>query len=264
MITALAISSQVVRGHVGNSAAGPAMRMLGVQTWCLPTVVLSNHPGHGAAAGLTIPATEMACMLDTLDQHGWLDQVNGVLSGYIAHRDQVQVIADAVRRIKQRNPGVVYACDPVIGDTPKGRYVDVEVAEGIREVLLPLADLITPNHYELGWLSRSTPGDRDSTLRCARALGCERVLVTSTPARNMHRLGTMLVSAGSVHEVETQRLSRVPNGCGDLLAGLLFGCLLLGLEDSVALSRASNHLQRILHASVAAGSDELLLSPQLD
>ena len=42
--------------------------------------------------------------------------------------------------------------DPVLGDAGK-LYVDPAIAVAMQEKLLPLADLMTPNAFELGWLS---------------------------------------------------------------------------------------------------------------
>lgn len=261
MSIVLAISSQVVRGHVGNSAAAFALQRLGIDAWCMPTIVLSNHPGHGEASGMRIPTLKLCGMVDTLDRHGWLGGVDAVLSGYVADPDQVDAIAGAVRRVKQANPGAIYCCDPIIGDTRKGLYVAEDVAQAIRKTLIPRADLLTPNIFELTWLAGQPTANRDAAIRAAREIGRGHVLVTSAPASAENRVCNLLVSADSVSSVETDRLDNVPHGTGDLMAALMVGHMVRGDAPAEALERATASLFRILSASTDAGADEMLLVP---
>jgi pyridoxine kinase len=131
MGTILAISSQVARGHVGLAAAVPALHALGHEVIALPTVLLSNHPGHGAVAGQRIDPVLLGQMLATLDAHGWLARVDAVLSGYLPTPGHVAVVEDAIARVRARNPAAAYFCDPVLGDDPKGLYIAEDAARAL-------------------------------------------------------------------------------------------------------------------------------------
>ena len=62
-------------------------------------------------------------------------------------------ILKAVALVKQRNPEAIYCCDPVIGDIGRGIYVRPGIPEFMRDQVVPAADVVTPNHFELDYLS---------------------------------------------------------------------------------------------------------------
>jgi pyridoxine kinase len=99
----LSIQSDVVRGHVGNGAARFALQRCGFDVWALPTVLLSNHPGHGKVRGETTSVAKLGELLNGLDDHGWLIQCAGILSGYLGSADQAEIVAEAVTRVKAQN-----------------------------------------------------------------------------------------------------------------------------------------------------------------
>ena len=211
---ALCVSSQVVWGPVGNSAAVPALQAKGHEVLALPTVTLSNHPGHGVPQGFRTAPEDMARMLAALAPLHALDGLDAVMTGYFAAAAQVTEMAQLIRRLGVRHVLI----DPVIGD--HGRlYVPHDVANAIRDELLPLATCLTPNGFELAWLSGRDVHDAASAVAAARALGVPEVLATSIPADG-GRLATLLVTAGEVHSVVTPKLANVPHGTGDFLSGL--------------------------------------------
>lgn len=251
----LSIQSEVVRGHVGNAAARFALQRLGIDVWAVPSVLLSNHPGHGRFRGETLPAAQMAALIDGLAANGWLKDCAGVLTGYLGAADQARVAADAVRRVKNANPRALYLCDPVFGDDG-GAYARPGVAEAIARVLLPLADIVTPNRFELTSLTSRKIDDAKSAVEAARLLGKTEAVVTSVPFDG-GRIGTVAVSGGDAWASAAPRLADVPHGSGDLLAALYFACRLRGDVPSVALGAASSAVDGVLRAS--AGVDELRL-----
>lgn len=210
----LSISSQVVWGPVGNSAAVPALQAKGHEVLALPTITLSNHPGHGAPAGFRTQAADMARMFAALEALGALGQLDACLTGYFASAGQVEEVTGLLGRID-----VPYLLvDPVIGD--HGRlYVPEEVAVAIRDNLLPRADGLTPNAFELAWLSGQEVTDEASAVAAARALGIPEVLATSIPAGE-ERLATLLVTPDDVSRVVAPKLAGVAHGTGDFLSGL--------------------------------------------
>lgn len=259
MTVVLSISSQVARGHVGNSATGIVLQSMGIDIWPVPTVVLSNHPGHGATAGLQVPASKINEMLEMLDEWDWLGEVDALLTGYIVRPEQVEAAAMAVRRVKSVNPNAIYCCDPILGDGAKGLYVTEEIAQAVQRTLIPRADLVTPNLFELGWLSGRTVGTSEEIVAAASALGLPATLVTSAPAATPDHLANLLITPDEVHTAETPRLDRVPNGTGDLMTALMLGHHLSGTPNGDALDRATKTVAAVIAASAEAHSDELLL-----
>ncbi len=251
----LSIQSEVVRGHVGNGAARFAMQRVGVDVWAVPTVLLSNHPGHGHFRGETIPAARIDDLIAGLDAHGWLARCGGVLSGYLGAADQARAVADAVRKVKRENPRALYLCDPVFGDDG-GAYARAGVAEAMARELLPLADIVTPNRFELSSLTSKRIADAADAVAAARTLSVAEVVVTSVPFP-AGQIGTVVVTRDGAWATSSVRLESVPHGSGDLLAALYLAARVRGEGAAAGLERASSAVDFILRAS--AGADELLL-----
>jgi pyridoxine kinase len=262
MARILAISSQVARGYVGLSAAVPVLQRLGHEVWPLPTVLLSNHPGHPHVAGQRIGPAEIGAMVEALAAGDWLGEIDAVLTGYLPSAEHVHVAGQTVRRLRQRSP-VLYLCDPVLGDDPKGIYIDPHAATAIRNELLPLADIVTPNRFELGWLAGHTTAPLRDTIEAALALGPATVAVTSA-AIGATTITSLLIDRAETATVEfdVARLLEAPNGTGDLLAALLLGHRLAGAGPAEAMGRALAGVAAVLAAS--QGRDELALIAALD
>lgn len=257
MRVVLSIQSEVVRGHVGNGAARFALQRLGVDVWALPTVILSNHPGHGRFTGDVTPAARLADLIAGLDAHGWLKRCGGIVSGYLGAADQARVVADAVRRVKALSPGTLYLCDPVFGDD-SGAYAAPGVAEAMARELLPLADIATPNRFELASLTSKRITDPVEAVAAARTLGKREVVVTSVPFED-GMIGTVAVTGDGAWGTATARLDTVPNGAGDLFAALYLGRRLDEMAPREALEYAASAVDCVLKASAAAHTDELRL-----
>jgi pyridoxine kinase len=148
----IVISSHVVRGSVGNRAAVFALETLGFPVWALPTVILPWHPGHSRATRIVPGKEAFSALIDDLCGSPWLGEVGAVLSGYLGDAEQAQEVARLVAAVRAANPDALYMCDPVIGDAG-GLYVPEALAEAILAYLIPVANIATPNIYELEWLS---------------------------------------------------------------------------------------------------------------
>ena len=256
MGTILAISSQVARGYVGLSGVVPALHALGHEVIALPTIILSNHPGHGAVAGQRMEAELLRRMLETLEAHGWLREVDAVLSGYLPAAEHVAVVAEAVQRVRAHNAAAAYFCDPVLGDDPKGLYIAEDAARALAMTLVPLADVIFPNRFELAWLSSQPVTDVASAEIAGRALGPSVTVATSIPAAD-DGLATVAVSARETYARVVARLDDVPNGTGDLLAALICGHRVNGCTVPEALELSVSLVQKAICASTVR--DELNL-----
>jgi pyridoxine kinase len=210
MARLLAISSQVVFGNVGLSAVVPALQARAHEVLAVPTILLSSHPGLGTPRRVEV---DMTALMRGAESSGAFQCLAGAITGYFATAEQVQATATMIREL--RVPHVLV--DPVLGD--HGRlYVPEDVAVAIREQLVPLATIATPNAFELGWLTGVSVVDIDTAREAARRLNIPEVLATSVPAGPSH-LQTLLIEGGEVHHHVSARLPHVPNGTGDFLAG---------------------------------------------
>jgi pyridoxine kinase len=254
----LVISSHVVRGSVGNRAAVFALETLGHPVWALPTVVLPWHPGHGRATRSVIPQADFSAIIDDLCNAPWLGEVGAVLSGYLGRSEQAAEIGRLVDAVRDKNAGAIYLCDPVIGDHG-GLYVPPETAAAIRDQLIPRASIATPNRFELQWLADTKLDDNTAMLAAARALGPERVLVTSAIAMMAGSTGNLLVSANRALMAEHREIPNPPNGLGDLLAAVFLARIMKGESDEQALQNATASVFEILARTAKRGADELTL-----
>ena len=233
--TILSIQSSVAYGHVGNSAATfPLMRM-GVEVWPVITVHFSNHTGYESWRGPLLGAADLRNVLQGIDERGVLGQVDAVLSGYQGGADVGTMILEAVALVKVRNPAAIYCCDPVLGDADVGSYVLPGIAEFMREQVVPAAQIITPNQFELTCSDRpagSDDGRRAWRCGCGPGLGPDIVLVTSVVRRDA-RPGTIemvAVDGAGAWLVTTPQLPRTFTGSGDVTAATFLAAL-LRLQD---------------------------------
>ncbi len=255
----LVISSHVVRGSVGNRAAVFALEHLGHPVWALPTVILPWHPGHGRSTRIPIAGAEFGAAVADLAASSHIGEVAAVLTGYFASADQVVAAANLIAGMKKAKPDLLYLCDPVIGDSG-GLYVSLEVAEAIKQYLLPLASIATPNRFELEWFVGLKPESSAGLIEAALLLGPPRILVTSAFAMMAASTGNLWVTSSDVFLAEHRLVKDPPNGLGDLLAALLLSRLMGGQPEQAAVQMATSSVFEVMASSMKRGSDELTLA----
>ena len=261
----LSIQSAVAYGHVGNSAAVFALQRLGYEVWPVDTVRFSNHPGHGGFQGRASSATELAELIQGLAAGNWLGQVDALLTGYMGAADQGPVIADAWARISAANPRAIWALDPVIGD--KGRvFVRPGIPEFLRDIA-PRAQILTPNAFELEYLTGQTCRRLDEALAAGRALraggtGRDRLVVVTGLALDdldPGTLTTLAIDATAAWRVTTPAQPHPAHGAGDLFSALFLGRYLRKRDAREALAGATAAVHAVIAHSAAAGAREMLL-----
>lgn len=258
----LSIQSDVVYGHVGNGAARFALQRRGFEVWALPTILLSNHPGHGNFRGDATSAQSLRTLLLGLIESGWLKNCAAILSGYLGSPDQADVVAEAVAQVKSANPRAIYLCDPVFGDDG-GAYARPGVAEAMARHLVPLADILAPNRFELASLTARRIEGASDAVAAARSLTQREVLVTSVPFGTTD-IGSIVVTRDAAISTKAPKLDNVPHGPGDLLSALYLAARLDGLQPGTALVEATSATHAVIAAGVASGADELDLIPAQD
>lgn len=254
----IVVSSHVARGAVGNRAAVFALQQLGFPVWAVPTVVLPWHPGHGPATRIVPEPDQFAALMRDLESSPWIGEVGAVLSGYLGDAGQAEAVASLVSAVKARNPGALYLCDPVMGDAG-GLYVAEKTAFAMRDLLMPLADIATPNRFELEWLVGETLGDNRAVAQAALRLGPSRMLVTSAHALMAGSIGNLLVTPREVVLAEHRSVPRPPNGTGDLAAALFLARLMEGRSGEKALQMTAAAVFEVVARAVKRQADELML-----
>ena len=261
-MTVISIQSQVAFGHVGNSAAVFPMQMHGIDVIAVPTTLLSNRPGYPTMRGRVLDAQLVADLLLGVEERGALDTAKMILSGYLGSPGIAAAVADFVTRAKASHPALLYCCDPVLGDRDRGLFVQADIPPLLRDRLCPLADIVTPNHFEFEWLCGAKASTAGKMIEAAQALlarGPSTLVVTSaelsdTPAGEIE---TLAVERTKAWRVRTPKLPISPNGTGDLFAALFASARVSGSDTPEALSHAASAIFAVLERTAARGTEEM-------
>lgn len=260
----LSIQSAVAYGHVGNSAAVFPLQRIGVEVLPVYTVNFSNHTGYGAWRGPLISPDDVREVIAGIEDRGVLGQIDVVLSGYQGGEGIADVILEAVAKVKAANPSAIYSCDPVMGNAKSGCFVAPAIPVLLRDRVVPAADLITPNQFELGFLTGTEPDSLESTLDAVdrvRATGPGTVLVTSVerPDRDPGTIEMLAVDGEGAWIVQTPLLPMKANGSGDVTAALFTAHYRRTGDAADALARAASSVFALLERTHESGERELQL-----
>jgi pyridoxine kinase len=263
-VKVLSIQSAVAYGHVGNSAAVFPLQRIGVEVLPVYTVNFSNHTGYGAWRGPLIAPADVAEVIAGIEDRGVFPEIDVVLSGYQGSDGIGDVILDAVSRVKAANPNAIYACDPVMGNAKSGCFVAPEIPVLLRDRVVPSADIVTPNQFELGYLTGTQPRTLESTLAAVdalRAAGPDVVLVTSVerPDREPDTIEMLAVDEHGAWIVQTPLIPMKANGSGDVTAALFTAHYRSSADAADALGRTVSSVYDLLALTNERRSPELLL-----
>ena len=259
----LSIQSWVAYGHVGNASAMFPLQRLGAEVWAINTVQFSNHTGYGAWRGQVFGAELIRDCVQGIAERGVLPGCDAVLTGYMGDAAIGAAILDAVAQVKAANPAALWCCDPVLGDDGRGIYVRPGIPEFFRDRAIPMADIATPNRFELEWLTGLRVTDlasAEAAVTRLQATGPRCVLLTSLDLPDMPQdsIGMLAAEDGRFWRVTTPMLPISVNGAGDAIAALfLFHRLRTG-DAGAALSAAASSVFGVLRRTAEAGSREIL------
>ena len=235
----VSVQSQVAFGHVGNSAAAFPMRASGVEVVEVPTALLSNHPHYPTMHGTLLEPELVGGLLTGIAERGVAARASVLLSGFLGRAGTAAALAAFLARARAENPGLLYLCDPVMGDADLGHFADADLRRAFAAQLVPVADVILPNAFELENLSGIAISGPDDVVRAREALGCPAVVATSVPVPGQPgMLATVVATGDACHSFQVPRLPVRPAGTGDLLAGLIAARLAQGLALPDAVGRA--------------------------
>ena len=260
----IVITSLVASDFVGGAVTQAVLFNAGFQPVFVPTVTLGRHPGRGAPGGGPVDADVIASALAALTESGAVDRAAAIFTGYLSTPQQVEAVAAFIKAARARRPDLPVWVDPILGDGPgspdnSALYIKPETAAAIRDTLVPAADVITPNLFELAWLSGRTLTGEAETAAAARALA-PGALVTSAPAAQ-GRIGVLALSAADGFALDTGLVAGAPNGTGDLFAAGALAAVLGGASLADAAAESAARVERVLRRTAAAGADQLVLSP---
>lgn len=265
----ISIQSQVVHGHVGNSAAVLPMQAHGLNVAAVPTTLLSNHPHFETMRGRVLESELVGDLLRGIEERGLIQTSRYIVSGYLGSRANGDVVAAFVERARRINPGITYICDPVMGDVNLGVFVADQVVECLLERLIPMADLLTPNQFEVGLIAGYSPTswrefnvavDRMQAYRGARLVATSCVF-DDTPEGSLENV---VCDGDNRTRLTSPRLPIIPVGTGDLYTGLLTAKLAHGFTLVDAAQNAAAAMLTILGRTIAAGEHDMQLATVID
>jgi pyridoxine kinase len=258
----IVVNSHVVRGSVGGRSSVFALQRLGFPVWSLTTVSLGWHPGHGRSTRIAPDDAAFAAAVADLARSPALSGVGAILIGYLGSEGQVEPLAELVTALKTVNLAASFLYDPDIGDNGT-LFVSAGLAAKARDALLPLADIATPNRFELGWLTGTVPESEAEVIAAAKRLGPREVVVTSaltSPAE----IASVLLADGAVQRATHAAAAKTPKGTGDLFAALYLARRLTGRSPGGALAAAADAVAHLAEQAAALGEDELPLAAGQD
>ncbi len=261
MPLALVISSFVAASQVGARPVAAALAARKIDCAIAPTILLGRHPGWGPPGGAAVPVETLRGMLQGIEAQGLFPLADAVLTGYFASPDQIEAAAGAIDQVRAANPKAIILADPIIGDEAEGLYVREQVAEAIARELVPRADWMTPNRFELAWLAGRPLESLADLIQAARALA-PRSAITSV--REPGQIGALLVEPDEAWLALAPESPAAPNGTGDLFAGTLLAALIERLPNPLALHRAVGVAADVAHKAALWRSPELPIVAAMD
>lgn len=258
MKTVVSIQSQLVFGYAGNSAAVPVLQSAGLTVYPVPTTLLSNTPHYPQWACLPVRAEDVRALCAGLSQRVAAQELDVVLTGWMGSAAIVREVAQWLKELKRLHPGLLYVCDPVMGDAQKGLYVAAACAQAIADELVPLADVLTPNTFEL---QRLVPEPAGLAGRMAVLSGeRQRVVVVSSVEDDQGGIINVVGRGGQAWQVRTPRLAVDLSGTGDVMTARFLVSLLRGAELDRALADAVSGVYAVIELAAATDAHEMPLT----
>lgn len=257
----LSIQSKLVYGYVGSNIAELAIQLHGLDVIAFPTVLLSAHTGHQPVHGMKIDKPLFEDLLAGIDNLKMMDSVINIITGYIGDKDVVVSAADYIKRIKTEFPDKMYICDPVMGDD-EGLYVDEKLADAIVNNLLPLCDVLTPNHFEfehiVGCKAR-TESDIIAAIGGHKILREKIILITSCRLVDTadDDIETLIVKGENCKRIAAKRIDLDTTGTGDLFTAFTASQLAMGRDIVTAVTESMQFIKRALDYTVEVGNVEM-------
>jgi pyridoxine kinase len=261
----LSIQSWVSYGHAGNAAAVFPLQRLGFEVWAVHTVQFSNHTGYGAWKGQVFDSSLIKDLVQGIAERGVLPECSAVLSGYMGAPETVHAVLESVQQVRTANPKALYACDPVMGDVGRGIFVRPELPDLIKNLVVPQADILTPNQFELELLTNQKIASLEDALVAVNilrsAMRPDSIVLVTSLERQPNLIEVLAVSSQGAWLLQTPKIPLDPprNGTGDCIAALFLGHYLKSGSVQTALEMAGSALYTLLELTHELGTREIQL-----
>ncbi len=259
----LSIQSHVSFGHAGNSSAVFPMQRMGFEVWPIHTVQFSNHTQYSEGwTGRAFSADDISELVRGLGNIGALEKCQAVLTGYQGSAEQCLAVEETVMKVKSVNPDALYVCDPVMGAPDKGCIVAPGIAENLLTRLIPMADVIVPNQFELSQFAEMEIDTlEDAVIACQRALakGPKLVLVKHLYCLENGSFNMLLATQDAIYLAKRPHFEfdKQPVGVGDLISAIFTAGLLKGWGPKQAFQHCHDACFGVLSTTHQAGEWEL-------
>ncbi|KAG8193227.1 hypothetical protein JTE90_005574 [Oedothorax gibbosus] len=258
----LSIQSHVVSGYVGNKSACFPLQLLGFEVDFINSVQLCNHTGYKHIKGQILKSEELEELYNGLKTNGLLKYTH-VLTGYVGNVTFLTKLVEIVKDLKEKNPGLFYVCDPVLGDNGQ-LYVPKELLPVYRDTVIPISDLITPNQYEaelLSGIAIKSKDDISKTTDYFHGKGVKIVVLSSVQLQSEEKLilfGSSIASnPKTLVSMEIPKLPSSFTGGGDLFSALLLAWMTKTKGDlRASCEKTINSMQCVLMRTLEYASGQ--------
>ncbi|XP_073981187.1 pyridoxal kinase [Rhodnius prolixus] len=258
----LSIQSHVVRGYVGNKSATFPLQVLGFEVDAINSVQLSNHTGYKSAKGQILDEKDLGVVVDALIENKLLKYTH-VLTGYVGSPSFLKKVGEVINNVRNDNPDVLYVCDPVLGDNGK-LYVPESLIPIYRDVIIPLADVVTPNQFELELLCGKSINTIDEAWKAMSTFhdkGCKTIILSSS---NFGGADELLALASTLKDgVQTKACIKIPKldalftGTGDLFSALFLAwSYKTNCDIQVTLDNIVASMQAVLKRTLSSALEQ--------
>ena len=250
MKTALTIAGSDSSGGAGIQADIKTMTANGVYAMSAVTALTAQNT-TGVYGILESTPEFLASQLDCIFTDIFPDAVK---TGMVSSTGLIEVIADKLKQYKAKNIVV----DPVMVATSGSRLISQEAVDALKELLLPLATVLTPNIPEaevLSGLTISGPADMEKAAQAiGEAYGCA---VLCKGGHDLNDANDLLWRDGTCKWFHGRRIDN-PNthGTGCTLSSAIASNLAKGYDLDTAVERAKAYLSGALAAMLDLGAGQ--------
>lgn len=250
MKTALTIAGSDSSGGAGIHADIKTMTANGVYAMSAVTALTAQNT-TGVYGILESTPEFLASQLDCIFTDIFPDAVK---TGMVSSTGLIEVIADKLKQYKAKNIVV----DPVMVATSGSRLISQEAVDALKELLLPLATVLTPNIPEaevLSGLTISGPADMEKAAQAiGEAYGCA---VLCKGGHDLNDANDLLWRDGTCKWFHGRRIDN-PNthGTGCTLSSAIASNLAKGCDLDTAVERAKAYLSGALAAMLDLGAGQ--------
>ena len=250
MKTALTIAGSDSSGGAGIQADIKTMTANGVYAMSAVTALTAQNT-TGVYGILESTPEFLASQLDCIFTDIFPDAVK---TGMVSSTGLIEVIADKLKQYKAKNIVV----DPVMVATSGSRLISQEAVDALKELLLPLATVLTPNIPEaevLSGLTISGPADMEKAAQAiGEAYGCA---VLCKGGHDLNDANDLLWRDGTCEWFHGRRIHN-PNthGTGCTLSSAIASNLAKGYDLDTAVERAKAYLSGALAAMLDLGAGQ--------